>query len=132
MRLVIAGSLAALVTALSWWVLPALARADSGLTAISPPTVSGTAQVAQTLTEGHARWNITPFAFGYQWEDCDSSGQHCVAIDNASKQTYAVSSSDVGHTLRVEETALTWAGRGQALSAATALVPWLGARARPR
>lgn len=124
LRWLTAGSLVPLATALSWWMLPALARADSWLTPISPPTISGTAQVGQTLTEGPAVWSVTPFGRGYQWEDCDPSGHQCQAIDNASNQTYVVAPSDVGHTLRVQETALARDGDflGQALSAATALV----------
>lgn len=115
---------ATLAAALSWWADAALAEARSpSLTLLSPPTVSGTAQVGQTLTEGDARWNIPVSILGYQWEDCDSSGQHCQSIDNASKQSYAVGAADVGRALRVQENVISRAGFGQALSAVTALVP---------
>ena len=116
-----AGCLAAAATALGP-VGPAFARDPQQLTLISPPTVSGTAQVGQTLTESHSQWNVTPFAFTYQWEDCDSSGQHCQSIGNATTQSYVVATSDAGHSLRVAETVFTSLGLGQAVSAVTALV----------
>jgi hypothetical protein len=120
----VGGCLAALATVLCWWVHPAVSQArPPTLTLLSPPTVSGTAAIGKTLTENHAVWNVTPFAFAYQWEDCDSSGQHCASIGNASKPSYTVTASDAGHTLRIEETVFTWLGAGQALSAVTAMVP---------
>jgi hypothetical protein len=119
---VIAGCLAALTTAFGP-TAPALATDGEELTLLSPPTVSGTAQVGQKLTEGDARWNMPVSVLGYQWQDCDSSGEHCTSIGSASKQSYVVAASDVGHTLRVQENVISWAGFGQAFSAVTALVP---------
>jgi hypothetical protein len=118
----IIGCLAAIAAALGP-VAPALADQHPRLTLLSPPTISGTAQIGQTLTESHARWNVDPFGFAYQWQDCDSSGQNCQAIAGASKSSYVVAASDAGHTLRIEETAYTWLGRGQAFSAVTVVVP---------
>jgi len=108
-------------TVLSWWLLAAPSQA-SQLTANSLPTVSGTSQVGQTLTEGHATWSIAPSLYTYQWEDCNASGQRCAPINGASKQTYVVAASDLGDTIRVEEAAFSWAGADDVLSAATAVV----------
>ena len=52
----------------------------AGTTANSaPPTITGSAQQGQTLTEVHGSWTNSPTAFAYQWQQCDSSGANCVA-----------------------------------------------------
>ena len=71
----------------------------------APPTISGTAQQGQTLTEDNGSWTNEPTSFAYQWQQCDSSGASCVAISGATSQTYVPVAADVGHTLRVQETA---------------------------
>lgn len=86
----------------------------------SVPTVSGTAIQGQTLTESHGGWNPTPAGYSYQWEDCDRSGNNCAAISSATNQTYTLATSDVGHTVRVQELAV---GNGvPASSAPTSVV----------
>jgi hypothetical protein len=68
------------------------------------PTLSGTAQQGKTLTESHGSWiPSSPTGFAYQWEDCDTSGAACSAIAGATSQTYALTASDIGHTVRVQE-----------------------------
>ena len=71
----------------------------------APPTVSGSAQQGQTLTEAHGSWTNSPTSFTYQWLQCDSSGNACTAIATATSQTYVPVAEDVGHTLEVQETA---------------------------
>src|SRR5437868_6394773 len=89
----------------------------------APPTISGTAQQGQTLTEAHGTWTNSPTSFAYQWQQCDSSGNNCVAISGATKQTYVPVAGDVGHTLRVQETASNAGGSSApATSAQTAVV----------
>jgi hypothetical protein len=121
-RATTAACVLALATILGWWLHAASSDAASGLTLISPPTISGTAGVGQTLTEGHARWSPTPRGLAYQWEECDASGGSCHSIGGATHQTFAVASSDLGHTLRVQEIAFSWSGIDRATSAATAVV----------
>jgi hypothetical protein len=89
----------------------------------SPPTISGTAQQGQTLTEVHGSWTNEPTSFGYQWLRCDSSGASCAPISGATGQTYVPVAEDVGHTLRVQETASNSGGSSSpAESPATAVV----------
>src|SRR5207237_1538704 len=77
----------------------------------SPPTVSGTAQAGQTLTAGAGSWTGTaPISYAYQWRRCDSAGAGCVDIGAATATTYALTSSDVGATIRVAVTASNSAG----------------------
>jgi hypothetical protein len=90
----------------------------------SPPTITGTAQQGQMLTEKHGAWSNSPTGFAYQWLQCDSLGTSCLPIAGASNQTYTLTSSDVGHTIEVQETASNAGGAGTpATSAATAVVP---------
>ena len=89
----------------------------------SPPAISGRAQQGQTLTESHGSWTNSPTGYAYQWQDCDSSGDNCSAIAGANAQSYVLTGSDVGHTIRVQETASNAGGSSSpASSAATAVV----------
>jgi hypothetical protein len=87
------------------------------------PTISGTAEQAQTLTAAHGGWNGEPSSESYQWELCNSSGASCAAISGATKSTLLPSSGDVGSTVRVQESATNGAGTGApAASAASATI----------
>jgi hypothetical protein len=90
----------------------------------APPTISGTAQQAQTLNADPGTWTgSAPINFTYQWNRCDSSGANCSPIGGATQQTYLVASGDVGSTLRVAVSASNAAGSaGPVVSAATAVV----------
>jgi hypothetical protein len=92
-------------------------------TSIKPPTISGTAQQGKTLSEAHGEWTSEPTSFAYQWLQCDGGGNNCKAISGATTQTYVPVPGDVGHTLRVQETATGEGGSSSpASSIATAVV----------
>jgi hypothetical protein len=91
--------------------------------AISPPSISGPPRVGQTLTESHAQWANNPSSYRYQWDDCDRAGSNCSHIGGATSQSYRVVKSDIGHEIRVEETAINSAGSYTAKSAAVGPVP---------
>ena len=82
--------------------------------ALSLPTIAGGASQGQVLTDVHGSWSNGPTGYSYQWEDCDSAGNGCVAIPGvaATGQTYLMAATDVGHTIRVAETARNAAGPG--------------------
>jgi hypothetical protein len=95
----------------------------------SPPTISGTAQVGQTLSAGPGSWTGTqPMTFAYQWQRCDSAGNLCAAIAGATTASYTVASGaapngDEGSTLRVVVTATNGGGTSApASSSATSVV----------
>jgi Subtilase family/Fervidolysin N-terminal prodomain len=89
----------------------------------APPTISGSAQQGKTLTELHGTWTNEPTGYSYQWMQCDSSGSSCTSISGAAAQTYVPVTGDVGHTLKVQETASNAGGAGTpASSAATSVV----------
>jgi hypothetical protein len=75
------------------------------------------------LTEALGSWSNAPTSYSYQWEGCDSAGTNCVPIADATAQVYALIASDVGHTIRVQETATNAAGSSTpAVSTATSIV----------
>jgi hypothetical protein len=98
---------------------------------ISPPTIGGTTRQGQTLTESHGTWSNGPATYKYQWYDCDGDGANCVAIAGATLQTYKLMTSDIGHTIRVVETAINVGGAGTpASSGATAVVAVSGTQVK--
>jgi Abnormal spindle-like microcephaly-assoc'd, ASPM-SPD-2-Hydin len=82
------------------------------------PTITGTAQQGQTLTEHHGTWSNEPTGYKYQWLQCDSLGSSCLAIAGATSPTYVPVAGDVGHTIAVEETASNAGGSGGPVSSA--------------
>jgi thermitase len=88
----------------------------------TPPSISGTAQAGQTLTASPGSWTGSPSSYGYQWQDCDTSGANCAAIAGAANSSYTAQSGDVGYTLRVAVTASNTAGATTASSPATSVV----------
>jgi hypothetical protein len=68
----------------------------------TPPTISGTPQVGQTLTAQNGTWTGTaPISFTYQWSRCDDKGKNCKDITGENNNTYGVLQADVGSTLAV-------------------------------
>lgn len=88
----------------------------------SPPSISGTVQVGQTLTASTGAWSGTPTGYAYQWQRCDATGAACADLSAATASTYVVQSSDVGSTLRAVVTARNAGGSASASSAGTAVV----------
>jgi hypothetical protein len=86
------------------------------------PVITGTAQQGHTLTEAHGTWKNNPTEFTYQWERCNSTGGECATIEGATKQTYMLVQADVGHTMRVTETAMNVAGQSAPASSAATVV----------
>jgi hypothetical protein len=86
----------------------------------SPPAVSGTAQIGQTLKSSAGSWNgTTPMTYTYHWLRCDLAGANCAAIAGATAQSYAASTADVGSTLRSQVDATNSAGAASSESSPT-------------
>jgi PKD domain len=90
----------------------------------SLPAIAGLAVEGRRLTETHGSWNYGPLAgYSYRWMRCDRGGGNCNPIGRATSQSYVVAARDVGHTIRVTETATNTAGLwGPAMSRPTAVV----------
>jgi len=89
----------------------------------SLPVVSGVAQVGSTLSTTTGSWTGTaPISYAYQWRRCDTAGGACVAIVGATLASYALTSADLGKTVRSAVTASNAVGSATATSNATAIV----------
>ena len=111
---------AALIAALAALVAVATAKAAApGNT--TPPAVSGTAKVGQTLTVSNGEWTGSPTSYAYHWQRCTSSTS-CTNIAGATKQTYTVVDADAGRTLRAVVTATNADGNSTANSSQTGTV----------
>ena len=74
--------------------------------ATGQPTISGTAQVDMTLTAETDSIEDpdglpTPPTFTYQWVRVDGSNNETI-LSQATSETYTLTTSDVGHTIKVE------------------------------
>src|SRR5213592_4906588 len=67
---------------------------------VTPPSISGTPRVPNPLTASTGTWQGKNLQFAYRWLRCDSTGAACSAISGATSSTYALTTTDVGHTLR--------------------------------
>ncbi|MFZ1997338.1 MAG: hypothetical protein WAU75_24690 [Solirubrobacteraceae bacterium] len=86
------------------------------------PAVSGTPQQGQTLSTSNGSWTNSPTSWGYQWQDCTSSGAACANISGATSSSYTLVANDVGHTIVAVVTATNAAGSGSASSVASDVV----------
>ena len=86
------------------------------------PTISGTAKVGEQLTADTGTWNGSVSSYSYQWQLCDSGGNGCGPIQDATARVFGVRSSDLGHELRVVVTATNSTGSNQRDISPTAAV----------
>jgi hypothetical protein len=90
--------------------------------ATAQPSISGKAQVGETLTASPGKWAEGPATFTYQWQLCDKTGANCKDIQGATGQTYGVRSGDKDNTIRVQVTAKNLVGSTTANSAQTDVI----------
>ena len=72
--------------------------------AANRPKISGTTQVARTLTATPGVWSGTPtIEFEYQWQRCTNvASPVCTDIPNATDDQYVLTATDQGKKMRVE------------------------------
>jgi hypothetical protein len=96
----------------------------------SPPTIAGAAVEGGVLDSHHGRWQSdSSLVLSHQWQRCLPDGTGCVDLPGATDGIYTPGTADVGHTLRVVETATNRSGSATATSAATRAVVALPAAA---
>jgi hypothetical protein len=89
---------------------------------ISLPTISGSAVEGQTLKAVHGSWSGSPTTYEDVWGICDSAGELSSCKVAGVGESFALTGADVGHTIRLRETAYDEAGEEVAYSAPTAVV----------
>jgi hypothetical protein len=86
------------------------------------PTISGTEKSGSRLTASNGTWSNSPTSYAYQWRRCATDGTACGDIVAGTKQTYALTASDVHHAIRVVVTAKNADGAGSATSDPTGVI----------
>ena len=89
---------------------------------VTPPSISGTAQEGKTLTGDRGDWSNKPKSFSYRWLRCGKNGANCSGISGATSTRYALTSADVGNTVRFRVIASNAEGDTTADSVPTAVV----------
>jgi RHS repeat-associated protein len=74
------------------------------------PKLSRPPTVGLRMSVSNGAWSNSPIAYGYQWEDCNSTGKACTPISGATNANYTPTESDLGHTLVAEVTATNGGG----------------------
>ena len=89
----------------------------------SIPLVTGSALVGGVATAEPGTWTgRQPITFSYVWLRCNNAGGECVTIAGASGRRYQLTSSDVGHKIRVNVTARNAIGSVTVISGESAVV----------
>lgn len=83
----------------------------------APPTISGEARVASTLTATGGSWDGTTGALAFQWVRC--AGAACAPIPGATSTTYTAADADEGMQLRIDVTGTAPGGETDTASAIT-------------
>jgi hypothetical protein len=90
--------------------------------ATSPPVVTGTPTVGQTLNATTGNWNGTkPITFTIRWQRCNSALTSCTDLGHTGP-SYRLVNADAGNRIRVKVTASNSEGKSSALSLPTSLV----------
>jgi hypothetical protein len=98
------------------------ARSQAAPQSVVEPSISGAPLVGRTLTADKGQWTGGTLTFGYEWLRCNATGDSCAPISGATSTTYAVTSGDLGSTLRVRVTAKNADGQTDATSNQTSEV----------
>ena len=122
-------ALIAMVAGLFGTAVAAISAAPGNTT---PPTITGTPQVGQTLTAGNGTWTNNPTSFAYQWLRCNAGGNSCASVANGTQKTYTLVGADAGRTIRVRVTATNADGSSSAQSDQTAVVTPATSTAGPK
>ncbi len=97
--------------------------AESTPVSEAPPGITGTGMVGYTLSASDGDWSAAgALAYAYAWKRCNEAGESCTTISGATSDTYTLTESDSGHTVRVLVTATHEGASTTAASSATAVI----------
>ena len=86
------------------------------------PTITGTDDAGDTLTQHQGSWTDSPTSYAEQWELCNAAGANCQPIPGAGGQQYTITPADIGSTVSVSETASNANGAGTPAQSAPTMV----------
>ena len=90
---------------------------------VTAPAIAGAAADGTRLTADRGAWDGTrPLATSYQWQRCDTDGEDCTGITDATTSAYVLAPDDIGATVRVSVTVHNDAGEATVASEPTAVV----------
>jgi hypothetical protein len=89
--------------------------------ATTPPSVTGTAALGQTLTGSEGIWINSP-TLTRSWLRCDATGNACAPVAGATTSTYVLAQADVGFTIRYSVIGMNSISTATATSTQTAVV----------
>lgn len=118
----LAATLAAMLLVVAAFAGAGEAATAAAPTNTTPPTITGTPKVGQTLTASNGTWSNAPTEYTYTWLRCNTSGASCVSAPNGTQKTYTLVGADSGHQMRVRVTASNADGSAAAQSDPTATV----------
>jgi len=101
---------------------------DGGTSSVRPevrtlPSITGATVKGRLLRANPGSWTgTTPISFSYEWQRCPATGTACTAIKSATKETYTLTTADVGRRIRLNVAADNAAGSAEAQSAISAKV----------
>ena len=102
----------------------AVGRAAVGPENEDLPTISGTAEVGETLTASTGTWaGDEPIDYAYQWQRSDFASGPWTDLPGAGSSTYIVGANDADRYLRVAVEATNDAGSTEAVSPAVKVAP---------
>ena len=121
--IVLAAGLLVLTGALALSDGDAQARAQVAPQNTSEPSVAGDAEVGKTLTGNRGTWSGTATTtYVNAWLRCDSAGNNCAPVANATATTYALTAADAGSRMRYRVVASNADGSATATSNPTTVV----------
>ncbi|HEX5309360.1 MAG TPA: RHS repeat-associated core domain-containing protein [Solirubrobacteraceae bacterium] len=86
------------------------------------PALSGSTLVNVQLGVSNGTWSNGPVAYGYQWEQCNSSGAECKVVPGATNDTYTPVAADAGHKMEARVTAINGGGAVVAVTTPSAAI----------
>jgi hypothetical protein len=87
---------------------------------IASPKITGIPREGETVSASQGAWSGTePLSIAYQWRRCDLTKLNCKSITGATAQSYTLTGTEVGATIRVRAIATNSAGATRAPSMAT-------------
>lgn len=90
--------------------------------ATSPPVITGTPTVGQTLSATNGNWNgAKPITFTIKWQRCNSAVTSCTDLGHTGP-SYRLVNADAGNRIRTKVTASNSEGKSTALSVPTGIV----------